>query len=71
VHLQKTDSGEETLEAKQAFEGFAHSLNVKVQHYHADNGQFAENLWMNHVKRENQTITFCGVSAHFQNGVAE
>ena len=71
VHLQKTDSGEETLEAKQAFEGYSRSMNVRIQHYHADNGRFAENLFMNHVKKMKQTISFCGVNAHFQNGVAE
>jgi hypothetical protein len=32
VHLQKTSSGEETLDTKMAFEGFARSLNVQIQH---------------------------------------
>jgi hypothetical protein len=32
THLQKTSSGEETLDAKMAFEGFARSLNVGIQH---------------------------------------
>jgi hypothetical protein len=36
VHLQKTCSGEETLDAKMAFEGFARSLNVKIQHTMGD-----------------------------------
>jgi hypothetical protein len=71
VHLQKTSSGEETLDAKMAFEGFAHSLNVQIQHYHADNRRFCENLWMNNVRKEGQTISFCSVNVHFQNGVAE
>jgi hypothetical protein len=71
VHLQKTCTSEETLDAKMAFEGYACSLNVKIQHYHADNGRFCENLWMNNIKKEGQTISFCGVNAHFQNGVAE
>jgi hypothetical protein len=71
VHLQKTCSGEETLDAKMAFEGFAYSMNVRVQHYHTDNRQFCENLWMNNVKKEGQTIHFCSVNAHFQNRVAE
>jgi hypothetical protein len=71
IHLQKTCSGEETLNAKMAFEGFARSLNMKVQHYHADNRQFCENLWMNNVKKEGQMISFCSVNAHFQTRVAE
>jgi hypothetical protein len=46
-------------------------MNVHVQHYHTDNGRFCENLWIENVKKEGQTISFCGVNAHFQNGVAE
>jgi hypothetical protein len=71
VHLQKTSSGKETLDAKMAFEGFVQSMNVCVQHYHTNNGRFCENLWMANVKKEGQTISFCRVNAHFQNGVAE
>jgi hypothetical protein len=71
VHLQKTSSGEETLDAKWTFEGFACSLNVQIQHYHADNGRFCETLWMNNVKGKGQTISFCRVNSHFQNGVAK
>jgi hypothetical protein len=71
VHLQKTSSGDETLDAKMAFEGFARSLNVQIQHYHADNRRFCENLWMSNVRKKGQTISFCGVNAHFQNRVAE
>jgi hypothetical protein len=41
-----------------AFEGFARLMNVRVQHYHADNGRFCENLWMASVKKEVQTISF-------------
>jgi hypothetical protein len=44
---------------------------VIVKHYHADNGRFAENLFMSAVAESGQTISFCGVSAHFQNGIAE
>jgi hypothetical protein len=71
VHLKKTCLGEETLDAKIAVEGFARSLNVKVQHYHADNRRFCENMWVNNVKKEGQMISFCSVNAHFQNRVAE
>jgi hypothetical protein len=71
VHLQKTSSGEEMLDAKMAFEGFVHSLNVQIQHYHANNRHFCENLWMSNVRKEGQTICFCSVNAHFQNRVAE
>jgi GAG-pre-integrase domain len=44
VHLQQSTSAEKTLKAKQAFELYAGTFGTKVQHYHADNGQFAETL---------------------------
>jgi hypothetical protein len=43
VHLQKTITSAETLEAKAAFEAYSKSLSVRIQHYHADNGRFADN----------------------------
>jgi hypothetical protein len=71
VHFQKTSSEAETIEAKEAFERWSRSHGVNIKHYHADNGRFAENAFMQHVDKCNQTISFCGVNAHFQNGRAE
>ena len=71
IHLQKSTNAEETMEAKVAFERYAAKSNIKVRHYHADNGRFGENLFKNEVQKQGQTISFCGVNAHFQNGVAE
>jgi hypothetical protein len=75
VQLQKLlssgEGGEETLHTKMAFKGFAHSLNVHIQYCHADNRRFCKNLWLNNIKKENQTISFWGVNAHCQNRVAE
>jgi Reverse transcriptase (RNA-dependent DNA polymerase) len=69
VHLQGSLSGDETLEAKQAFEHWSH--NITIKHYHADNGRFAETKFLAAVAAAGQTISFCGVNAHFQNGKAE
>jgi hypothetical protein len=71
VHLMTSLNGDETIEAKQAFERFAAAHGVRVQHYHADNGRFAEQKFLDSVKHSNQTISFCGVGAHHQNGIAE
>jgi hypothetical protein len=71
IFLQQTSNAEETLNAKKAFEAYARSHGVNVRHYLANNGRFAENAWLSHIKAAKQTITFCGVGAHFQNGVAE
>ena len=71
VHLQQTNSSIETLEAKRAFEKYANAHAINVKHYHADNGRFADNLWLADIANRGQSISFCGVNAHFQNGVAE
>ena len=44
---------------------------VNIEHYHLDNGRFADNAFCKHVRQEGQTLTFCGVNAHWKNGVAE
>jgi hypothetical protein len=71
VHLQQSTSALETIEAKSAFERFAMEQGASVSHYHADNGCFADNLFRQAVREKQQVLTFCGVNAHFQNGVAE
>ena len=71
AHLQQRLTSSETVEAKHAFEAYARTFGVRVKHYHADNGRFADNLFMQDVQKNGQTISFCGVNAHFQNGIAE
>jgi hypothetical protein len=70
-HLQESLTSADTVEAKEAFEAFSRNMGVMIQHYHADNGIFVDNGLMNAVKKKQQTISFCGVNAHFQNGIAE
>ena len=71
VHTQESTTGAETVEAKEAFERFAARHHVKIKHYHCDNGIFAGTKFRASVLRANQTISFCGVNAHHQNGIAE
>jgi len=56
VYAQKSTTGQETLDAKHAFERFAKSHGVTITHYHADNGRFAEKLFINDVDKQGQTI---------------
>ena len=42
-----------------------------VKHYHADNGRFADNSFIDAINTKYQKITFCGVGAHHQNGIIE
>jgi hypothetical protein len=46
---------------------------VTIRHYHADNGQFAKTKWLEAIEahRPQQTISFCGMGAHHQNGIAK
>ena len=71
VFLQKWLTSAETILAKQSFEHFARDLGVKSIHYHADNGRFADNRFIQACKDNSQGLTYCGVNAHFQNGMAE
>jgi hypothetical protein len=71
VYLQESTTGAETLLAKRAFEAYAASFGVVIKNYHADNGRFAERLFLEHAALKGQSVSLCGVSAHFQNGIAE
>ena len=71
VHLQKTQSAEETLEGKELFEREAKINGVKIEHYHHDNGIFASAAWKEDCRKKGQTYSYSGVNAHFQSGIAE
>ncbi len=64
-------SSEETVKSKQAFEKFVATHGVYIRHYHADNGRFKDNLFKKDIKGKKQTISFCEVEVHNQNGIAE
>lgn len=46
VHLQENITSSQTVEAKLAFESYTNKHGVQVKHYHANNGQFADNLYL-------------------------
>ena len=71
VYLQKHLTSKETVTAKHAFESSADQRGVKILHYHADNGRFADNAFIPNCKAQQQGLSYCGVNAHFQNGIAE
>jgi hypothetical protein len=71
VHLQKTSSAEETIKGKKAFEMYARQHGVTIKNNLADNGIFMANQWVEECKKQGQGLTFTGVNAHHQNGVAE
>ena len=60
-----------TVAAKLAFERVLSTHNVQASHYHCDNGLFDTTVFKASVATANQTLSFCGVNAHHQNGKAE
>ena len=49
----------------------AETLGIRVKKCHTDNGIFAEKGFKSDVSNNYQTIRYCGVGAHFQNGITE
>ena len=71
VALMRDLTLDETLLAKTAFERHANEGGVSISSYRADNGRFSDAGFQKAIKDANQTITFCAVGAHHQNGIAE
>eukprot|EP00956_Cyclotella_meneghiniana_P015820 scaffold24563_cov43-Cyclotella_meneghiniana.AAC.8 len=70
-HLMRSLDLEETLSAKQAFETLFAQAGHTVKRYHADNGRYPDQGFLASINSNDQTITFCGVGAHHQNGIVE
>ena len=71
IYLQRTLSSEETLNVKIAFEAHSRAMDVMILNYHAGNGRFVNNSWINDIAEKGQTTTYCVVNAHWQNDIAE
>ena len=71
VFLQRCLTSKETIQAKHAFERSAKQCGVKILHYHADNGRFADNAFIQDCRTKGQSLSYCGVNAYFQNDIAE
>jgi hypothetical protein len=71
IHPQVDDFSIKTVAAKHAFESFAAQHGVSIQHYHCDNGRFSDNAFKQACHDARQQLTFYGVNAPFQNGIAE
>jgi hypothetical protein len=71
VHLQLDHKSNETLAAKLAFKQYAAEHGVKILHYHCNNGCFHDKAFQQACHNARQQLTFCGVNAHFGNGIAK
>jgi hypothetical protein len=59
------------LLGKEAFERYAKDRGVNIEGYQADNGIFKAHKWVMACHSKGQGLTFAGVNAHHQNGIAE
>ena len=64
-------SAKTTTEAKEAYDRLALSHNVTNLHYHTDNDIFDTVAFKASIKHAPQTLSFCDVNAHHQNGKVE
>lgn len=71
VRHQTSTSAAETIRSKLLLEREARDVGVKIRKYHSDNGVFSSKEFKSHCDELNQKLTFSGVGAKFQNGVAE
>ena len=71
TYLQTGATADETILAKRAFEAFSRNHGVTIESYNADNGIFRSNKWVQACRQDNQPLSFAGVNAHHQNGLAE
>ena len=71
VHLQRTSTSNETVQAKITFNRYTQERGMEIRHYHVDNGRFADKGFIKSCKLNNQRLTYCGVNTHFQNGIAK
>ena len=71
ISFQHSTKAEATIDGKNVFEREAAAENVKIHNYRADNGTFRAKAFIDDCTAKDQRVTFCGVGAHWQNGVAE
>jgi hypothetical protein len=71
IKCHYSTGSQEAIEGKQRFEQLAATHGVKIKAYRADNGIMACQEYIHNVTLSQQTISYCGVNAHGQNGIAE
>ncbi len=68
---QLSTTAAETVRSKQSLERLAFDEGITIKHFHSDNGVFASAAFRTDCETKSQRLTFSGVGAHHQNGVAE
>jgi hypothetical protein len=71
IQHQHSTAASDTIRGKLRVEQEATEFGVKVKRYHTDNGVFCSAEFRRHCDDLGQVLSFSGVGAHHQNGVAE
>jgi hypothetical protein len=71
AEFQSGATAAETLHSKKIVEQQAFHENVKFKKFCADTGIYKSKEFHANIEDCGQTITFCGVGAHHQNGLSE
>jgi hypothetical protein len=71
VQLMRNFTLEKTLLAKRAYKKVLVQAGRTAKHYHANNGRFSNKGYHQDITTKGQSITFCGVGVHHQNGIIE
>eukprot|EP00957_Ditylum_brightwellii_P114574 8736312-Ditylum_brightwellii.AAC.2 len=61
----------QTLAIKGAYERVLHEHGHKVKSYHGNNSRFDSSEFQASQKKAKQSISYCGVGSHDQNGITE
>ena len=61
----------ETMIDKEAMEKAMAQAGQSANHYHAYNGRFLDNGFVDAVNIKSQKLIFCGLVVHHQNGIIE
>jgi hypothetical protein len=69
--LQLSTTAAATIDSKHALERLAFDDGITIKSYHSDNGIFASDAFCTECQKNSQKLTFSGVGAHHQNGIAE
>lgn len=68
---QLSTTAQETVTSKHALERHAREEGIVIRGFHSDNGIFASSAFRQDCENQSQKLTYSGVGAHHQNGVAE
>ena len=71
MHLIQDISLAKTLISKSEWEKSMDQSGHIVKNYHADNGCFADNGYIDAINEKYPNIKLCGIGAHYHNGIFE